>query len=109
MTEKVIAVLSALAPRLWAAHSEQVFESDVTVRVFSSRATSGDFLAKTTCSILTGLERSQQLIEFCWASGSRLSVLEGLPTRTAGPLAQEYIVWTSPLIIQRAPKRSRGR
>lgn len=120
MTPQVLRVLSRLAPRL----SREVIQPEsvcsVTVFGFSYPGTSGDFLAKTTYSTMVGKVLKPAATEFCWSAGfPLLDLLQGFPckevrntdpkTGRPGDIAGlSFRVWTSPGIIQQAPRRKLG-
>lgn len=68
-------VASVLAPRLWAAHSTQLFKWDATAVAFGYQETSDALTVETIFSMPGGLEPGPPLIESLPLSGYRLSQL----------------------------------
>ena len=68
-------VASVLAPRLWAAHSTQLFKWDATAVAFGYQETSDALTVETIFLMPDGRERGQLLIESLPLSGCRLSQL----------------------------------
>ena len=107
MTPAATLATKELALRLFRDHSSRLYGSDVTVHVFTSPATPAGLLVRTTCLTSDGPIQSRQLIEFCWASASRVSqLLAGFP-KTVNGLADDYRVWISPLTFARGQKDKR--
>lgn len=93
-------VLKEISPRALQEAMTAVSVLDVTVIVYSYRATSVVFLAKTTFTITTGNLQRKQLIEYSLILGSqflRLQQVSKATTTTKG--AQLCHVWTSPVIM----------
>ena len=99
--EKVLSCVRELAPRLFKDHLIALLRSDVTVFVFTYPAMSGDLAVKTTFLIIDGPEQGRRLIEFCWVSACRLSVLAGFQKMASVRGGQELRVWMSQQTLQR--------
>lgn len=130
LTQAASAAVSALAPRVYAAHIQQLFSSDVTVRVFSCQETSGACLVQTMCSIWDGRPPLRKVSECLRVMDSRLfpmfdpeivgqfgavihprdlsMLLDQFPMRAHGT-ARDYCVWISPVHFPREAMRKHGR
>lgn len=95
----VFAALKSLSPKAFAAHGIPTSQYNLTARVFSCPATSGDLAVLTTCSIFRGGERVKLWTEFAMLSPSLVSAWrdtmewKSLPDKSQA--AQSYLVWTS--------------